>query len=326
MIKLHRILIALCFVALMPQSAFSEVPVVDDSENFTLLEQHQTELESPVTRSDNDLAFNDTQPFDVDVPEQGEPILESEPLAQAEEPLVEPSKPLAFDDESSPNAQDNAMLLDRVQTLQQEVQELRGQLEVQSHDLKMLQQQQLAFYKDLDARISGQGNQVAASSQEAAELEKNLQAKTKARSTSDTGKKLATLSENAKSNPANEQISYLAAYELVKNKKYDDALTATQTFVYQYPQSGYVANAQYWLGELYMVKKQYPAAMEHFDTVINQYPSSSKAAASLLKMGYALAASGQKEQAKQRLEDVVKNYPDTSTAQLAAAKLKALGA
>ena len=31
-------------------------------------------------------------------------------------------------------------------------------------------------------------------------------------------------------NPADEQISYLAAYELVKNKRYDDALNAMQYF------------------------------------------------------------------------------------------------
>ena len=48
---------------------------------------------------------------------------------------------------------DNAKLIDKIQSLQQEVQELRGQLEVQAHDLKLLQQQQVAFYKDLDARL-----------------------------------------------------------------------------------------------------------------------------------------------------------------------------
>ncbi len=32
----------------------------------------------------------------------------------------------------------NAVLLDKVQGLQQEVQELRGQLEVQAHDLKII--------------------------------------------------------------------------------------------------------------------------------------------------------------------------------------------
>ena len=129
----------------------------------------------------------------------------------------------------------------------------------------------------------------------------------------------------AHTNPADEQISYLAAYELVKNKKFDEALIAMQTFVTQHPQGGYTANAQYWLGELYMVKKNYPEAIEHFEVVLQQFPSSSKSAASLLKIGYALAASGKKQDAIIRLQQVVKNYPDTNTAQLAKTKLGSLG-
>ncbi len=97
-----------------------------------------------------------------------------------------------------------------------------------------------------------------------------------------------------------------------------------QKFVSQYPQGGYTGNAQYWLGELYMLRKTILKPLNHFETVLQQFPSSSKTAASLLKMGYALAASGKKEDAIQRLQQVIKNYPDTNTAQLAKAKLDAL--
>ena len=97
-----------------------------------------------------------------------------------------------------------------------------------------------------------------------------------------------------------------------------------QAFVTQHPKGGYTANAQYWLGELYMVKKNYPQSIEHFEIVLQQFPSSNKSAASMLKIGYALAASGKKQDAVLRLQQVVKNYPDTSAAQLAKAKLEAL--
>jgi tol-pal system protein YbgF len=127
------------------------------------------------------------------------------------------------------------------------------------------------------------------------------------------------------SNPADEQISYLAAYELVKNKKYDDALSAMQNFVAKYPQGGYTANAHYWLGELYMVKKDYSEAIKHFDIVLEQFPSSSKCSASMLKIGYALAASGKTTDARTKLLEVLKKYPDTSTAELASTKLQSLG-
>ncbi|MBY0378010.1 MAG: tol-pal system protein YbgF, partial [Gammaproteobacteria bacterium] len=135
----------------------------------------------------------------------------------------------------------------------------------------------------------------------------------------------AVINTTTRGNPADEQISYLAAYELVKNKHFDDALTAMQTFITQHPHGGYTANAQYWLGELYLVKHDYPKAIEHFELVLKQFPSSSKAAASTLKIGYALAAAGKDNEARARLQQVLKTYPDTPTAQLATIKLESLG-
>ena len=125
-------------------------------------------------------------------------------------------------------------------------------------------------------------------------------------------------------NPADEQVRYLAAYELVKNKQFDEALSAMQAFVAQYPQGGYTGNAHYWLGELYMVKSDNTKAIEQFNIVLQQFPSSSKVAASLLKLGYALAASGKTAEAREKLNEVIKKYPDTTTAELASAKLEAL--
>ena len=291
----HRLLIAACFACLLPFNVFSEAPVVDDSENFALLDEQQAAYEQPVVNRNRHASDN------------------GEESALANDTM----------ETSSNNSNSkNAVLLDKIQGLQQEVQELRGQLEVQAHDLKLLQQQQLTFYKDLDSRIrhdpakTAQNESVADVSIGQKDSPQNIAA--------DKLQTQPIINKAIRTNPADEQISYLAAYELVKNKKFDDALTAMQTFVTQYPQGGYTANAQYWLGELYMVKKSYPDAITHFEVVLQQFPSSSKSAASLLKIGYALAASGKKQDAIARLQQVVKNYPDTNTAQLAKTKLESL--
>ena len=99
-----------------------------------------------------------------------------------------------------------------------------------------------------------------------------------------------------------------------------------QTFVQKYPNGGYTANAEYWLGELYMVQKEYPKAIEHFDVVLTKFPSSSKSAASMLKSGYAYAASGNNSEAIKRLQQVIRNYPETPTAHLASTKLNSIKA
>ena len=305
MIHPRRLFIATCFASLMPLGVFAEAPVVDDSENFALLDEQQAADERPVSKRQASTSYTD----------------EETALANDN---TEASYNGNTHAASGANVQNNAVLLDKVQGLQQEVQELRGQLEVQSHDLKILQQQQVDFYKDLDARIRHEPVKAANSGPLP---ETSIAPKEPLPNKAEPFNKQAiqpVVNNPNNANPADEQISYLAAYELVKNKKFDEALVAMQTFVAQHPQGGYTANAQYWLGELYMVKKSYPEAIEHFEIVMQQFPASSKSAASLLKIGYALAAMGKKEEAIARLQQVIKNYPDTNTAQLAKAKLESI--
>ena len=305
MIYNHRFFLIACLAIMLPTSAFSFAPVVDDSENYALLDDQQAAYQRPAASRES--------------------VNNDEEIA-----LANDSTPLANDNvrANSRLSSDNANLLDKVQGLQQEVQELRGQLEVQAHDLKLLQQQQLAFYKDLDARVRNEPVKVSKntptpaldiSSSNVANVQGAKIVKENLVPTPLVAAKVN--STTSRINPADEQINYLAAYELVKAKKYDEALSAMDKFITKYPQGGYTANAQYWLGELYMVKKDYRSAINHFEIVLQQFPSSSKKAASMLKIGYALADSGKKQDAIIRLQQVVKNYPDTSTAKLAKSKL-----
>ncbi len=288
---IHKLLLAACFSAiLLPLNAFSEAAVVDDSENYALLEEQQGAYEPPVAHDGSD--FNN----------------------HANEPA------LAKDDMGS---RGNVNLLDKIQGLEQEVQELRGQLDVQAHTLKLLQEQQLSFYKDLDARLRETPEKTMAhASPPATDL--NIGTPPAAPTTAPIPVAAVLPVNPPAGNLADEQISYLAAYEFIKNKRFDDGLTAMQTFVIKYPHSGYTANAEYWLGELYLIKANYPDAIAHFNVVLQTFPSSSKSAASLLKIGYALAASGKTVEARLKLQDVVKKYPDTDTARLAITKLDSL--
>lgn len=306
---MNRLLLVACFCAcLLPFNAFCEAEVVDDSENYALLEEQQAAYESPVAHDDNE---------------------ESESWSSNSNSRDEPA--LAHEDTTS-NSRDkgNASLLGKVQALQQEVQELRGQLDVQSHELKLLQEQQLSFYKDLDARLREAPVKGIVSKPATGVTigEKPVVPPTPqasiTQSTAVVTPSIQPVIGNSRSNPADEQVSYLAAYELVKSKQFDHALIAMQAFVTKYPHGGYTANAQYWLGELYMVKNNYPQAIEHFNVVLQEFPSSSKNAASLLKMGYALASLGRTAEARAKLQEVIKTYPDTSTSKLAAAKLTTL--
>ncbi len=321
MINCKRHIIAIGLSLMLPLTAWSEAPVIDDSENFAFTDGQQV-AEAPVVN-----------------PKYDEPQIENgqNEYYQMDSAQSEDGPALVKEDQSNDFNNDinhNAKLIDKIQALQQEIQELRGQLEVQAHDLKLLQQQQVAFYKDLDARL-GNGSSTA-QNKPATDItlgSKTLTAQPNSSATASTSTKPASSSTStqpviavSRINPADEQISYLAAYELVKSKRYDNAINAMQTFVQKYPKGGYTANAQYWLGELYLVKKDYPKAIEHFEVVLRQFPVSSKSAASMLKLGYAKEATGNNQEAKKLFQQIIKTYPDTPTAQLASAKLNTIKA
>ncbi|MCE0724322.1 MULTISPECIES: tol-pal system protein YbgF [Legionella] len=322
MINCKKHIIATGFILMLPLASWAEAPVVDDSDNFAIIEGQQA-YETPAYGPKYDEPQIESGQFDV---------------ARNENYTIDNSQTddepaLAKDDQAtslSTNITNNAKLIDKIQSLQQEIQELRGQLEVQAHDLKLLQQQQVAFYKDLDARLSGSSS-AKSSSKPALDLSAGSKETTPKATGSASNVQAAKsavptptpvpVTTTSRVNPADEQISYLAAYESVKNKRYDDAINAMNVFVQKYPRGGYTANAQYWLGELYLVKKDYPKSIEHFTVVLQQFPTSSKSAASMLKIGYAYAAQGDTQEAKKFLQQVVRAYPGTPTAQLANSKL-----
>lgn len=306
MIKSKRQMAGLCLAMAVPLISFAESSFIEGNDSFALVEDRSQAMTAPVAKSQDQMS---------DVAEEQAFVQESLPATANQLPAAE--EMVSFD---------TVKLLEKIQQLQQEVQELRGQMEVQAHDLKLLQQQQLAFYKDIDARLADQQNDqpqsLALDSSATPSLEKT-EAKPEEFAVKETNPVQATKAQaRVKGNPADEQISYLAAYELVKNKKYDEALAAMKRFVDKFPQGGYTANAYYWMGELYLVKKEPQQAIEQFKTVLSQFPSSSKTAASLLKVAYALIDEGQYEQAKGHLRQVIQNYPDTQTARLARHKLE----
>ena len=331
MIDCKKYIIATCFTLMFPLVGWSEAPVVDDSDNFAVMGEQQA-ARAPVV----DSRYEEPQ---MEVAQIDRPRMEEYPSdrQQDEGPAFakEESNP-GVNTRSNNKFNDNANLIEKVQSLQQEVQELRGQLEVQAHDLKLLQQQQVAFYKDLDARLGAVPAKVAQSKPAtkiampakvaAPAVKAPVKPVTKVAQTT-TAPKIApvpVVAPVSRANPADEQISYLAAYELVTSKRYDEAVNAMQNFVQKYPTGGYTANAEYWVGELYLVKKDYSKAIEHFEVVLDKFPTSSKSAASMLKTGYAFAATGNDQEAKKRYQQVLRTYPDTPTAQLAKTKLEAI--
>jgi tol-pal system protein YbgF len=116
--------------------------------------------------------------------------------------------------------------------------------------------------------------------------------------------------------------NYQAAFELLKEQRYEPAAMAFSQFLVSYPDSQLADNAQYWLAESYYVTDQFDAALEQFSLVIDKYPRSRKVPDALLKMGYCTFELERWDEARKALGRVQSEYPDTTAARLAGQRLK----
>jgi tol-pal system protein YbgF len=123
-------------------------------------------------------------------------------------------------------------------------------------------------------------------------------------------------------NVAEEQEIYQEAYNFIKAKKYNDAVTALQGMLKKYPTGQFAANAHDWLGELYGLMNKHDLALKEFGTVIDKFPDSPRVSDAQLKVGLLYAAQSQWRDAKSAFKTVINHYPGTATARLASEQLK----
>ena len=199
----------------------------------------------------------------------------------------------------------------QMQVLQQEVLELRGLLEEQAFQIKKLKQQRTDDYLDLDRRISALGgtNQVSASpSSTTGEPE---------------GEKADAGSENYsdQSSPSNTAVSgdegalYRSAYNLLKGRQVDQAVTAFSDLLIDFPEGQYAANAHYWLGEIFLLKNELESARQWFTRLLEGFPGHRKVPDAQFKLGKVYDLMGDKAQARTLLEAVAGS--DANAARLA---------
>ena len=201
---------------------------------------------------------------------------------------------------AKPNVQ--WQMLDQMEQLQQEVQLLRGKLEEQNYQLKKIQRTQRDRYIDLDGRISAlsqPGSRVAV--------------------TSSVRPQVKALPGNVDVKKMDDRKLYNTAQEFVQNRQFDQAINLFNRLFEKYPDSRYVPNAHYWLGEVYMAMPQpnLKEARAHFITVLETYPDHAKVPASLYKLGKVSNLMGDSDQAFKYLKKVVEQYPSSSSAGLA---------
>ncbi len=217
-------------------------------------------------------------------------------------------------------ALDNQALLNfhtQIEALKQDINKLRGQIEVLANENELVQKRQRDFYVDLDSRLRRieQPDPPAMSSSpvpaDGAGAESNALPPVAAVDTPAT-----IVTEGAAENAA-----YEAAYDLFKSGNYQGAIGRFRNFLESHSASKLSPSAHYWIGNAYYALRDFDRAIETQQNLIKAFPDSAKAPDALLNI-----ASSQREMNKiaisrKTLENLIARYPASDAADKARQRL-----
>ncbi|MFT4242817.1 MAG: tol-pal system protein YbgF [Acidovorax sp.] len=195
------------------------------------------------------------------------------------------------------NSQLRRSLLDlqtQIETLRAEQAKLRGQNEQLLRDVADLQRRQKDIAQGVDERLR-QFEPV----------------------------KVTLDGQEFQADPA-EKKDYEAALAVFRAGKFADAGTAFTAFVRQYPRSGYVPSARFWLGNAQYATRDYKEAIGNFKQMLSEAPSHARAPEAALSIANCQVELKDTRAARKTLEDLLRAYPQSEAALAAKERLSRL--
>ncbi|MFZ1874657.1 MAG: cell division protein CpoB [Chania sp.] len=189
---------------------------------------------------------------------------------------------------------------------QRDIDTLRGQIQESQYQLNQVVERQKQIYQQMDSLSQGG----AQNSADAAAGGATAAAPADSATTAPAAATPASTGD--------ENSDYNAAVSLALEKKqYDQAISAFQAFIKQYPKSTYQPNANYWLGQLFYNKGKKEDAAYYYAVVVKSFPKSPKSPDAMFKVGVIMQEKGQVDKAKAVYQQVIKSYPTSDAAKQA---------
>jgi len=219
-------------------------------------------------------------------------------------------------------------MLVRIEELQKDVQELRGQNEVYAHEVEGMKKRQRDLYMDIDRRLrqllattaaAEPGTGAMAAGQGPGQTTGPMTGQAVAVLPGQNvaaGSPAATQDPVPNVDPQAEQADYRQAFAVLKDGRYEDSITAFGQFLQRYPNGQYADNAVYWMGEANYVLRRFPQAIANFQLVMSRFPNSPKLADAMLKIGFSHYELQAWAEARQVLQDLTQRFPATTASQL----------
>ena len=189
----------------------------------------------------------------------------------------------------------------QLQVLQAELRDLRGELEEQKYLLQTLERDHQDRYVELDKRLSSLNEDPLAQFAQ----------------TEDPSQRTEFVNNSTIGSKGSERDQYGMAIDLMRARKFQEAISSFQALIETFPNGRYTANCFYWLGELFVAIGDKELGRQNFMQVINLYPDNQKVPDALYKLGRIYIDLGDMDIGQRYLSRVMENHPESSAAKLA---------
>ena len=211
--------------------------------------------------------------------------------------------------------QSQAELMLQIGQLRQETQQLRGLMEELSFQLGQMSADQKTRYLDLDQRLG----ELVRVQKDAVAVQQAAASKIPA----------ADLSDNTPSVVGGDpipQISdkevYNEAFQLIRERKFDESLVLMADFIANYPDSDLVLDARFWRGQVFDVLGRNAEAIEAFKSLTMIAPDYRRILQVKVKLGKLLIKNQDVLNGRKILEEVITEAPESVEAGLASRELE----
>ncbi len=184
-------------------------------------------------------------------------------------------------------------------------------------------QSQIQSLQSEQARLRGQNEQLQ---KDVADLQQRMKDVAKATDERLRQFEPATVNVDGKEFKAdpNEKRDFEAALAVFRTGKFPEAGQAFAAFIRQYPQSGYIPSARFWLGNAQYATRDYTNAIGNFKSLLANAPDNARAPEAALAIANCQVELKDTRAARKTLEDLIRVYPQSEAASAARERLSRL--
>ncbi|MDR0485262.1 MAG: tol-pal system protein YbgF [Elusimicrobiota bacterium] len=189
-----------------------------------------------------------------------------------------------------------------------------AELAAEIDKIKNYNQEQQKKYADLYSKSGDSAANIETLNQQVGELQKevlNLREKIN-----------LSQNENKGQNLSYQDILYKESYGDFSAGRYELAYSGFKNYKERYPKSNFAANAGYYMGECFYVRKMWQRALAEYAATEKAYPKAEILPSVMLKKGLCQEQLGNKKEALNTFSLIVKKFPQSEEAAAAGDKIK----